>query len=200
MRKKYYDLAFTDSVKKAQEAHGSPRTFADGNSPTDSLGEAEIAFIGNQDSFYMGTVGSSGWPYDQHRGGPVGFVKTLSPTTLAMADFRGNKQYISLGNFADDDRVSLFFMDYPRKARLKIFARAEVVALDDDADLFEAIKDEAYGAKIERVIKFTIEGYDWNCPQHITPRYTETDIEAVTKLMGHRIAELEAEIASLKAI
>ncbi len=199
MRKKYYDLAFTESVKKAQQENGSPRTFADGNSPADSLGEAEIAFIADQDSCYMASVGSGGWPYLQHRGGPIGFMKVLSPTNLAMADFRGNKQYISLGNFVDDDRVSLFFMDYPRRSRLKIFARAEVVALEEDAGLFHSITDEAYGAKIERAIKFNIEGFDWNCPQHITPRYTETDIDAVTNLMGHRIAEIEAEVARLKS-
>ncbi len=202
MAKKYYDLAFTDEVKKAQSRNGSRKAFARDNSEsqgTDKLGADETAFIQNSDSFYMASVNSTGWPYVQHRGGAVGFLKVQNPSTLVMPDFRGNRQYISVGNFADNDKVSLFFMDYPRQGRLKIFARAKIIELDENQNELQALlTDDNYGAKIERAIQFSVEGFDWNCPQHITPRYTQTDIANVTRHMTNKIAELEEELKIIK--
>ena len=201
MTDKYRELAFTPAVRKAQEAHGSARAYArdmQGSPASDHLGELETDFIQSRDSFYMASVAASGWPYVQHRGGPIGFLKVVDPTTLVMADYRGNRQYISLGNFADNDRVSLFLMDYPRKGRLKIYARVEAIDLAEDAALVELLNNDNYKAKTERALKFSIEAFDWNCPQHITPRYTETDIKAVTQKLTNRITELEKEVADLR--
>ena len=201
MAKKYYELAFTQEVQEAQSRNGSRKAFARDQSPfpdRDVLGDDEIAFIQNCDSFYMASVGSTGWPYLQHRGGPIGFLKVQGPSTLVMPDFRGNRQYISLGNFTANDRVSLFFMDYPRQGRLKIYARAKIIDIVADTKLMTLMSDDNYKAKIERAIQFDVEAFDWNCPQHITPRYTQTDIANVTRHMTDRIAELETELLASK--
>ena len=123
----------------------------------------------------MATVGAGGWPYVQHRGGPAGFVKVLGPRTLGFADFRGNRQYVSVGNFADDGRASLFFMDYARRARLKVLGRARVVEPGGAKDIAKALALPGYDAKIERALLIEIEAFDWNCPQHITPRFSLTE-------------------------
>ncbi len=201
MSERYFDLTFTPSVKAAQEDNGSRTAYAkleghrDGPDP---LTEREAAFIQLRDSFYMATVNETGWPYLQHRGGPVGFVKVLGPTTLGIADFRGNRQYISLGNMAKDDRTALFFMDYPNRARLKVMARTRAVNLADHPDLAQALIDDDYGAKVERGFLFEVEAYDWNCSQHITPRLTEADLDALLTRFKNRIADLEAENKRLK--
>ncbi len=199
---KYYDLAFTDAVHAAQYRNGSGHVFSKekiGNPGRESLGEPEIAFIASRDSFYMATVGSTGWPYVQHRGGPAGFLKARDANTLIMPDFRGNRQYISLGNFTDNDRVSLFFMDYARQGRLKILARASVIEIGEDKPLLANLGAEDYKAKIERAIQFSVEAFEWNCPQHITPRYTENELEPVTAVLIKRIAELEIELEKAKS-
>jgi predicted pyridoxine 5'-phosphate oxidase superfamily flavin-nucleotide-binding protein len=141
----------------------------------------------------MATVTETGWPYIQHRGGPVGFMRVLDDRTLGFADFRGNRQYISLGNLSTDDRVSLFFMDYPNRRRLKLFGRARAVGLDDAA-LLARLEMPEYRARIERGFLITVEGFDWNCPQHITPRVTVEEMEAVTAPLHARIAQLEAAL------
>jgi predicted pyridoxine 5'-phosphate oxidase superfamily flavin-nucleotide-binding protein len=185
-------------VKKAQTQFGSRNAYArmEGAPETRNhrLGEAEAEFIAARNSFYLATVGETGWPYIQHRGGPTGFVRVLDATTIGFADFRGNRQYISLGNLMNDDRVSLFFMDYPNKTRLKLFGRATIVGLDDEATL-SRLETSDYRARVERGFLIRVEGFDWNCPQHITERYTLDDVRAMTAPLAARIAELERQLA-----
>jgi predicted pyridoxine 5'-phosphate oxidase superfamily flavin-nucleotide-binding protein len=192
-------IAFTPAVKAAQERMGSRTTYArlerDAGDP-DPFGDDEIAFLAERDSFYMASIGESGWPYIQHRGGPKGFVRVLDPHTLAFADLRGNRQYISVGNIGGDDRVALIFVDYPNRARLKILARAKIVARSEDPETFERI---AGGAPAERVFLLHVEGFDWNCPQHITPRFTEVEVRRMTRPLMDRLDALERENRDLKA-
>jgi hypothetical protein len=198
---KFAEIAFTDSVKALQEAMGSRKAYArrEGGEAdfNDRLGPNEAAFIGTRDSFYMATVGETGWPYIQHRGGPKGFVRVVDEKTLGFADLTGNRQYVSVVNLAKDSRVSLFFMDYPNRARLKLFGRARVVGLDDK-DLMAALAHGDYRARIERGIVIAVEGFDWNCPQHITPRFTAEDAVSLTRPLEERIATLEAELARVR--
>jgi predicted pyridoxine 5'-phosphate oxidase superfamily flavin-nucleotide-binding protein len=145
--------------------------------PRDRLTAVEIAFIQARDSFYQATVSETGWPYVQFRGGPAGFLRVLDARTLAYADFRGNLQYLSVGNIAADDRVALILMDYARRRRLKIWARASVVDRDADPDLVRHLAEPDYAARIERAVVMSVAAVDWNCPQHITPRLTAAEIE-----------------------
>jgi predicted pyridoxine 5'-phosphate oxidase superfamily flavin-nucleotide-binding protein len=187
MTQRYRDLAFTPSVREAQRLMGAADHFAGmelAEAKPDELTEKEAGFIAARNSFYMATVSETGWPYIQHRGGPKGFVKILSPNRIAIADFRGNRQYMSVGNLAADNRVSLFFMDYPNRRRLKVMAYASAVGRDQDADLIAKVQDEGYRAVIERVMVFDIEAFDWNCPQHITPRFTEEELVAAFEPAG----------------
>ena len=197
MTARFLNLTFTPAVKAAQDANGSRNAYArrdDGSQP-DPLTGNETEFIAARDSFYMATTGSGGWPYIQHRGGPPGFVKVLDERTLGLADFRGNRQYISIGNLAGDDRAALFFMDYARRARLKLLGRVRKVDLAEAPDLAKALVDADYGAKVERGLIIDVEAFDWNCPQHITPRFTTAEIEPSIAALKTRIAELEAEVA-----
>jgi predicted pyridoxine 5'-phosphate oxidase superfamily flavin-nucleotide-binding protein len=146
----------------------------------------------------MASVGETGWPYIQHRGGAPGFVKVLSPTQIAFADFRGNRQYVSAGNLSKDDRAALFFMDYPSRTRLKLLGHVHAVDLAADPDLAAQLIDPAYRAKVERAFVIDVEAFDWNCPQHITPRYTLEELEPAIGALKARIAELEAELARAK--
>lgn len=191
MSHKFAEIAFTSKVKAAQELNGSRRSYArmeEGEAHHDELGPNEAAFIAARDSFYLATVSETGWPYIQHRGGPPGFVKILDARTIGFADFRGNRQYISVGNLHSDNRVSLFFMDYPNRARLKILGRVRIVDADDGKTLQElALTD--YKAQIERGFLITVEAFDWNCPQHITQRFTLAEIEAMTTSEQHRVVE-----------
>lgn len=141
------------------------------------LGDEERNFIESRDSMYMATVTETGWPYVQHRGGPAGFLRVLDDHTFAFADFRGNKQYISAGNLSRDDRVSLFLMDYPTKTRLKLFARARAAEVDDEPELARRLISPTYRAVVERLVIVRVEGFSWNCEQHITPRYTRDEWE-----------------------
>ena len=201
MTERFLNMLFSPSVKAAQSANGSRSAYStrDGATEPDVLGANEIDFIASRDSFYMASIGAGGWPYIQHRGGPAGFVKVLDERTLGIADFRGNRQYVSLGNLVDDDRAAFFFMDYPRRARLKLLGHVKAVALDDAPDLALTLKDPAYKAKVERALVIRVEAFDWNCPQHITPRYTLAEIAPSVEALKMRIAELEAKLAALKA-
>ncbi|MDI1365918.1 MAG: pyridoxamine 5'-phosphate oxidase family protein [bacterium] len=196
----FLDVFGTPGVRAAQTANGVRERWAafDGDRAFDRLTENEAAFIAERDSFYLASVSESGWPYVQHRGGPLGFLKVLDDTTLAFADFAGNRQYISLGNVATDDRVSLILVDYPRRARLKILAHVEVRDLATDLDLAERLALPGYRARIERAFVLRLETFDWNCPQHITPRFTTAEIEAGVAPLRDRITSLEAENLALR--
>ena len=197
----FFDLAFTSSVQAAQEVNGSRRAYArhhEESAGPDHLSDNETAFIAERDSFYMATVSETGWPYLQHRGGPKGFIKVLNDRTLGLADFRGNRQYVSLGNLTSDDRAALFFMDYPRQARLKLLARVRAVDLANEPELATALVDANYRAKVERGLLIRVEAFDWNCPQHITPRFTAEEVRSIISRQEARIAELEAENLALK--
>jgi predicted pyridoxine 5'-phosphate oxidase superfamily flavin-nucleotide-binding protein len=191
----FLDIASTPSVKAAQEVNGSRSYFAEfkGKRQFDKFGAAETAFVHERDSFYIATVSETGWPYVQHRGGPRGFLRVLDEKTLAFADFRGNRQYITLGNASANDRVSLFLMDYPGRRRLKIYARIEVKELASNPALTEQVVPAGYRGKPERVFLLHLEAFDWNCSQHITPRFTEGDIDAALRPVRARIAQVEAE-------
>ena len=194
----WHDIAFTDTVKALQESRGSRASYArfeDGPVRGDRIDPVAAAFIGARDSFYMASVGESGWPYIQHRGGPPGFVRVLDDQTLGFADFAGNKQYVSLGNLRSDDRVSLFFMDYAARTRLKVFGRASVIDPSETETLAKLSMPD-YRARVERGIRIKIEALDWNCPQHITPRYTEAQVAQVVDKLTARVAELEAQLAA----
>ena len=185
MGHKFAEVAFTPNVKAEQERSGSRRSYARmeiGNDHHDKLGSNEAAFIAERDSFYMATVSETGWPYIQHRGGPAGFVRILDDNTIGFADFAGNRQYVSVGNMQNNDRVSLFFMDYPNQTRLKLLGRVRLVE-PGDSKLLEQLNLLDYRARVERGMVITIEGFDWNCPQHITPRFTEAQV--VTMVARH---------------
>ena len=201
MTARYLNLLFSPAVKAVQEENGSRDAYAkrDSASQPDSLTENEAQFVATRDSFYMASVGAGGWPYVQHRGGPAGFVKVLDERTLGFADFRGNRQYVSVGNLAGDNRVALFMMDYPRRARLKLLGRARTVDLAGISELTAALISKSYGAKVERGIVIDVEAFDWNCPQHITERFTLAEIEPTIDTLKARIAELEVELAQAKA-
>ena len=178
MSRNFTQFAFTDAVKKLQEQYGSRKAYARMETAGDKyeLTPRETSFIQSRDSFYMATVGENGWPYMQFRGGPKGFLRVIDSTTLAYADFRGNRQYISTGNINTTGKATLFLMDYPSQSRLKVWAHAEVVATEEDSKLSAALETPGYDATVERLIVFRIQAFDWNCPQHITPRYTADEI------------------------
>ena len=201
MSYKFLDIASTPSVCAAQAANGSREMWErfKGHRTFDRFTDNEVAFIAARDSFYMATVSESGWPYIQHRGGPAGFLKVLDEKTVGFADFRGNLQYISVGNIAADDRVALILVDYPNRARLKILAHVEVRDIEGDTELAERLALPGYKGKLERAFLLHLETFDWNCPQHITQRFTIEEIEAAVSPLQRRIAELEAENLALRA-
>jgi uncharacterized protein len=199
---RFAELAFTDRVRAIQAREGSRdgyRKLDQGDEPHhDRLGPAEAAFLAARDSFYLATIGATGWPYVQHRGGPAGFVKVLDERTIGFADFRGNRQYVSLGNLAGDDRISLILVDYPNRRRLKILGRARSLGLAEDPATIRLLELPGYRARVERGILIGVEAFDWNCPQHLTPRYTLDEIAAAVAPLRARIAELEAALAVLE--
>lgn len=202
MTSRYAELAFTPAVRKRQDAAGSRRSYdrraAESTGEDDVLGDAEAAFIAARDSFYIATVTSDGWPYVQHRGGPAGFLRVTGPRTLAFADYSGNKQYISAGNADGDGRVSLFLVDYPNRRRLKIMGRARLVERGDPA-FPETVLDPGYDAPVERAWVMDVVAFDWNCPKHITPRYTEAEIAPTLNRLLSRIHDLEAQLELMAA-
>ena len=188
------DIAFTPSVKAAQEKRGSRTGYQNMAERQDwrrTVSDDLNAFIAERDSFYLATSSEDGQPYIQHRGGPKGFLNILDERTLAFADYSGNRQYISVGNLAENDRAYIFLMDYANRRRIKIWGRAEII--EDDTELLDRLTPDGYKARPERAIVFTITAWDVNCPQHITPRYDETMVRQVTEKLTARVAALEAE-------
>jgi predicted pyridoxine 5'-phosphate oxidase superfamily flavin-nucleotide-binding protein len=195
------DVARTPSVQAAQAEMGADHLWADfsGHRDFDRFSDQEAEFIAQQDTLYLASVSETGWPYVQHRGGPAGFLKVIDEQTLAFADYRGNRQYISTGNFKASDRACMILVDYPRRARLKIYAHVETLVLDADPLLTERVLDRSYGAKPERIFKLRLQAFDWNCPQHITRRFTEAQIATVAQPLRERIEQLERDNAALRA-
>lgn len=179
MTHRFADLVFTDSVKAAQDHYGSREhneRLQNNFGPNDQLTSRETDFIARRDTFYLATVGESGWPYVQHRGGPPGFLRVLGPNLLAYADFRGNTQLVSVGNLSSNDRCSLILMDYPNRRRLKILGHMRIEdARTVSPELLQQVELPDYRARIERVALIEVAAFDWNCPQHITRRYTELE-------------------------
>jgi uncharacterized protein len=189
-------LVFTPVIKASQERHGSRRQYArreDAGFSQAGLGPSEVQFLAECDSFYMASIGATGWPYVQHRGGAKGFLKVIEEHTIAFADFRGNKQFISTGNLATDDRVALIMVDYPRQSRLKILGRVKIVEGTEAMDWVEKVRDAGYQAVVERVFVIHVEAFDWNCQQHITPRFTQEQIQTALSGIEERVQTLEQE-------
>lgn len=196
----FLDIASTPSVRAAQAEMGADAYWMafDGHREFDRFTAHAAAFLAQRDSFYMATVSEDGWPYVQHRGGPAGFLKMIDEQTLAFVDYRGNRQYISTGNLAANDRACLILMDYPRRARLKIYVHVEKLAMDADPALTSRLVDKTYKARGERIFRMRLKAFDWNCPQHITPRFTEREIEQAVQPLHERLAQLEAENRALQ--
>jgi predicted pyridoxine 5'-phosphate oxidase superfamily flavin-nucleotide-binding protein len=181
MGHKFAEIAFTTAVKQVQSEQKSRTGYARWENSLDVnhlLSQKEADFIRNRDSFYMASVSEANWPYVQHRGGPEGFLKVIDKKTIGFADYSGNRQYISTGNFRNNDRVSLFLMDYPSKSRLKILGRIKTISGDNTDELSPLLSSD-FSARIERGFIIHIEGFDWNCPKYITPRYTETQMKNI---------------------
>ena len=205
MSRRYPAIAFTDDVQAVQRERGSERVYARKRlagavaTEPDPLTEDEAEFLAERDGMYLATVSETGWPYVQFRGGPTGFVRVLDEHTLAWADFRGNLQYISVGNVSGNDRVAIIAMDEARRRRLKVFGHARIVTAEEDPDLIASLADPGYDAVVERAVVVTVDAFDWNCPQHITPRFTVAELEPMLADVRRRLSDLEAENAELKA-
>jgi predicted pyridoxine 5'-phosphate oxidase superfamily flavin-nucleotide-binding protein len=198
MGTKFLELTVTGSVREAQEHYyGKSRRF-ESVLAKDELTEEEVNFIQTRDSFYMGTVTESGWPYLQHRGGKPGFLRVISSSTIAFADYKGNRQLLSTGNVAANDRVALFLMDYPQRTRLKILGRARLEDAREHPELVAQLAEPDAHRIVERLFFIEVVAFDWNCPQYITPRYTVGEIQELIAPLQRRIAELEAELKSAK--
>jgi predicted pyridoxine 5'-phosphate oxidase superfamily flavin-nucleotide-binding protein len=200
MAKNFAEIAFTESVKAQQEKYGSRRQYArmEQFERGTELSFNEEDFIAEQDGFYLATVGEQDQPYVQFRGGPKGFLKVIDKKTLGYADFRGNLQYISVGNLQKNNRATLILTDYARQARLKIFVTVEVIEAKYNPELTAKLTMPDYQAKIERAMILHVEAFDWNCPQHITPRYTIEQVREMSAPLLEHIEQLEKEIAELK--
>jgi predicted pyridoxine 5'-phosphate oxidase superfamily flavin-nucleotide-binding protein len=194
MAENYLKLAVTESVRKAQQDYFEASQKFVGAPERDALTDDEIGFIGARDSFYMATISENGWPYLQHRGGRAGFLRVLNPQELAFADYRGNRQMLSTGNLAGNDRVSLFLMDYPQRTRLKILGHARVEDARQHPALVQQLAEPDVQRIVERLFFIDVVSFDWNCPKYITPRYTVDDIRELTAPLKARIAELEAQL------
>ncbi len=193
------DIAFTASVKAVQQRLGSRRGYANMEQRggwSDEVTDDLAAFLAARDSLYLGTASVTGRPYIQHRGGPPGFVKVLDRHTLAFADYSGNRQYISMGNLAENGQAFLFLMDYKERERIKIWGRAEF--REDDAKLLAAVADPAYDARPERALVFHLEAWDSNCPQHIPRLFSEVEVEARERALSERVVELQTEVDRLR--
>ena len=197
----YLDIAATPAVRAAQASMGSDRLWTERKIDRESsrFSPQERAFIAARDSFYIATVSETGWPYVQHRGGPPGFLRVVDERTLAFADYSGNRQYISVGNLAKENRASLILVDYPQRTRLKIYAHVEVVAPAVEPVLSEVVAIPGYKARIERIFVLRLDAFDWNCPQHITPRFTEAQINDAMRPLRERLLQLQQENDALKA-
>lgn len=194
MPRAFAELSFTPAVKAAQARYGSREAnsaFELVDDPRQEMTGREMAFIAARDSFYQATVNEDGWPYVQHRGGPAGFLQALDSHTLGYADFSGNRQYLSVGNLNANNRISLFLMDYPNRRRLKIWGTTRIIHADDHPEMLARLELPNYRAPVERGILIRVEAWDWNCPKHITPRYSEPELSG-------RLAELQQQVAQLQ--
>lgn len=205
MTHRFFDLAFTPSVQAEQARQGSRAGYAAFAANREGQGfnipsGREWDFIAARDSFYLASVSETGWPYVQHRGGPAGFVRRVDDRTVGWAEFAGNRQYVSIGNAAMDDRVAMIFMDYPNRRRLKVLGHLRFIDPNERPDLAERLGVGAYRARVERFVLVSIEAFDWNCPQHITPRFTLAEVERVAAPLRARIAELEARLQAQAAV
>jgi uncharacterized protein len=201
MGHRYSEIAFTDSVKTVQQRMGSRAAYArreGGPDVHDRLSDIESAFIAARDGFYIASVSQTGWPYVQFRGGPPGFLRVLDERLLGYADFRGNKQYITTGNVMGNDRVSLFLMDYAHRERLKILGHMAVKDAKDDPELLARLVMPDYEARVERAVLITVAAFDWNCPQHITPRFTQAELVEALAPIRQEMASLRAENERLR--
>jgi hypothetical protein len=184
MSNAFSNICFTDSVKAAQSRYGSRernQDYEQMNDISSELEERELRFIESRDSFYQATVSESGWPYVQHRGGPLGFLRVLDTGTIGYADFIGNRQYISVGNLNFNNCISLILMDYPNRRRLKVWGKTHIIHRENEPELIARLEVPGYRARVERGILIKVEAYEWNCPQHITRRYTEAELEHILK-------------------
>jgi predicted pyridoxine 5'-phosphate oxidase superfamily flavin-nucleotide-binding protein len=199
VRHRFFDIAFTPAVQAEQARRGSREAYADvagkEDHSADRLTPREIGFIGARDRFYLASVSETGWPYLQHRGGPPGFVRRVDNVTIGWAEFVGNRQYVSVGNTAIDDRVAMILMDYPNRLRLKVLGHLRTYEASDRPGLAKALAVGDYKARIERLATVSVEAFDWNCPQHITPRFTLAEIDGATAPPSARHAALDARIA-----
>jgi uncharacterized protein len=203
---RYGEIAFTPAVAEEQSRRGSRRFYArklaraEATDSPEPLTQDERDFLVDRDGFYLATVSESGWPYVQFRGGPTGFLRVLDDHTLGWADFRGNLQYISTGNLAGDNRVSMIAMDYAHRQRLKIFGHARVTSAEEEPAIVEALADPSYEAVIERAVLVSVEAFDWNCQQHITPRFTASEIEPLVATLRNTLDATQAENRELRRL
>jgi len=202
MARAFAEISFTPAVVDLQKTHGSVDGYAKFLDPAaaraDRLGPAETAFIGTIDGCFQATISDSGWPYVQFRGGPKGFLKVLDEQTIAYADYRGNRQYLSVGNLKTNERISLILLDYPNRRRLKVWGRARLVSMEDDPALIEQLMDTGYRAKPERAVVITIEALDWNCPAHIPQRMTLEELEPMLGPLRDELERLRVENEELR--
>jgi uncharacterized protein len=201
MPRQFSEIAFTPAVKAVQEKMGSRQSYERfvANSPENNTITPDLSqFISSMEGFYLGTVTANGYPYIQFRGGRAGFLKILDERTLGFADYRGNVQYISVGNLSENDHAFLFLMDYRNRRRLKLIGHARVI--DNDPIMLAQVQDADYPATVERIILFEIEGWDWNCPQHIPIRYSQLEVDQITNPLRDRIVDLEAQIAQMRSV
>lgn len=201
----YDEIAFTGPVRAVQQRYGSrafyARRSARGHAARpDRLTDDVRQFLSGLDGFFLATVGDSGWPYVQFRGGPPGFVKVLDGQRLGWADYRGNLQYISVGNISATRRVAIIALDYPTQQRLKLFGHARVAYADEDPELVASLTDSDYEASVERAVIVTVAGLDWNCRQHITPRFTEAELGPRLSAFRARLTALETENTQLRQL
>lgn len=199
MATRYLDLMFTGSVGRAQKQYYGRTVTIAGAPERDPLGQAEAEFIAERDSFYLGSISETGWPYIQHRGGPKGFLRVVNETTLAFADYKGNRQLLTTGNVSVNDRVALFLMDYQNRARLKILGHARVEDARAHSELVARLADPKMQSVVERLVFIDVVSFDWNCPKYITPRYSLEEVEELAGSLRARIAELESELRTVRA-
>jgi len=204
MARAFAEITFTPAVREVQSQQGSANSYAKFLTPEaergDTLTNSEIEFISARDGFYQATVSEIGWPYVQFRGGPAGFLKVLDSKTIAYADFRGNRQYVSAGNLADSNKISMILMDYPNRRRLKIWGRAKLIDKNDDAEIVSSLQVQGYRGLPERAVVITLEAYDWNCPQHIPQRLTAEELKPHLAELHQQIADLTQENTFLKEL
>ncbi|MBH0201557.1 MAG: pyridoxamine 5'-phosphate oxidase family protein [Nitrospira sp.] len=194
MALKYLELTMTEAVRRAQNQYYGRAANIAGAPEQDPLTQDETEFILASDSFYLGSINETGWPYVQHRGGPKGFLRVVNEMTLAFADYKGNRQLLTTGNVSVNDRVALFLMDYQNRARLKILGHARVEDARAHPELVAQLADPKMQQAVERLVFIDVVSFDWNCPKYITPWYSAEEVEAYVGPLKSRIAEIEAQL------